>query len=81
MTIRRTHNVDQVRHPARAHAGVQCSGEGHHVSMSWHKVGVGTTHDTVALDQRADSRLGTLLNIRSYILLPIAIDIGPKFIL
>ena len=42
--------------------------------------GVGGTHNAVALDQRADSRLGTLLDIGSYILLPIAIDIGPELI-
>ena len=59
---------------------LECSGVEHHISNRWQS-GVGRTHDTIALDQRADSRLSALLHIRSHIFLPIAIVVGLKFIL
>jgi hypothetical protein len=42
--------------------------------------GAERTYDTIALYQRANSRLCALLHIGCYILLSIAIDIAPKFI-
>jgi hypothetical protein len=39
------------------------------------------THDPVALHQRANSRLRTILHVRSYIFLSITINVGPKIFL
>jgi hypothetical protein len=79
MTIRKTHNGAQAHHPARVqHA--EWSGAEHLVRVRLLESEEESTHDPVALHQRANSRLRAHLHVRSHIFLPITIDIGTKII-
>src|SRR6266849_5805721 len=59
---------------------LEWNGAGHNASECAGRSGEERTYDTIALYQRANSRLCALLHIGCHIILSIAIDVAPKVI-